>query len=184
VNSCNNCVIRNEQSKYHITSYIILAANSKQRVLLQAMIKAMIVQSTITNIQDYFHVSTVVYVHCCSGKYWSKKNHNYSLQSFLSVQILVQTQVFNSLNKFHSWFKLLTTKIKLYHIQIFEGPGSSVGIATDYGLDGPGIESRWGEIFLTRPNMPRGPTSILHNRYRVFPGGKVARAWCWPPTPS
>jgi hypothetical protein len=27
------------------------------------------------------------------------------------------------------------------------GPGSSVGIATDYGLDGLGIESRWGEIF-------------------------------------
>jgi len=24
------------------------------------------------------------------------------------------------------------------------GPGSSVGIVTDYGLDGPGIESRWG----------------------------------------
>ena len=23
------------------------------------------------------------------------------------------------------------------------GPGSSVGIATGYGLDGPGIESRW-----------------------------------------
>ena len=23
------------------------------------------------------------------------------------------------------------------------GPGSSVGIATAYGLDGPGIESRW-----------------------------------------
>jgi hypothetical protein len=28
------------------------------------------------------------------------------------------------------------------------GPGSSVGIATDYGLDGPGIESRWrGRFF-------------------------------------
>jgi hypothetical protein len=24
------------------------------------------------------------------------------------------------------------------------GPGSSVGVATGYGLDGPGIESRWG----------------------------------------
>ena len=37
------------------------------------------------------------------------------------------------------------------------GPGSSVGIATDYGLDGPGIESRWGEIFrLSRPAL--GPT--------------------------
>ena len=28
------------------------------------------------------------------------------------------------------------------------GPGSSVGITTDYGLDGPGIESRWGRNFL------------------------------------
>ena len=37
------------------------------------------------------------------------------------------------------------------------GPGSSVGIATDYSLDGPGIESRWGEIF--RPSRPAlGPT--------------------------
>jgi hypothetical protein len=38
------------------------------------------------------------------------------------------------------------------------GPGSSVGIATDYGLDGPGIESRWGRHFpqLSRPAL--GPT--------------------------
>jgi hypothetical protein len=34
------------------------------------------------------------------------------------------------------------------------GPGSSVGIETDYGLDGPGIESRWGEIF---PPVQTGP---------------------------
>jgi len=34
------------------------------------------------------------------------------------------------------------------------GPGSSVGIATTYGLDGPGIESRWGEIFRTSPDWP------------------------------
>ena len=27
------------------------------------------------------------------------------------------------------------------------GPGSSVGIATGYGLDGPGIESRWEARF-------------------------------------
>ena len=33
---------------------------------------------------------------------------------------------------------------------------SSVGIATRYGLDGPGIESRWGgdEIFRTCPDRP------------------------------
>jgi hypothetical protein len=34
------------------------------------------------------------------------------------------------------------------------GPGSSVGIATDYGLDGPEIESRWGEIFRACPDRP------------------------------
>ena len=53
------------------------------------------------------------------------------------------------------------------------GPGSSVSIATGYGLDGPGIESRWGgEIFLTCPDRPWGPPSLLYNGYRVFPGGK------------
>jgi hypothetical protein len=35
------------------------------------------------------------------------------------------------------------------------GPGSSVGIATGYGLDGLGIESRWGRNFplLSRPAL-------------------------------
>ena len=37
---------------------------------------------------------------------------------------------------------------------IMRGPGSSVGIATAYGLDDPGIESRWGEIFRTSPDRP------------------------------
>jgi len=38
------------------------------------------------------------------------------------------------------------------------GPGSVVGIATGYGLGGPGIESRWGRDFphLSRPAL--GPT--------------------------
>ena len=52
---------------------------------------------------------------------------------------------------------------------------SSVGIATRYGLDGPGIESRWGRDF-PHPSRPAlGP---------IQPGGKAARAWIWPPTPS
>jgi len=38
------------------------------------------------------------------------------------------------------------------------GPVGSVGIATGYGLDGPGIESRWGRDF-PRPSIPAlGPT--------------------------
>jgi len=50
--------------------------------------------------------------------------------------------------------------------------GSSVGIATGYGLDDPGIKSRWGEIFRTCPDRPWGPPSLLYNGYWIFPGGK------------
>jgi len=52
------------------------------------------------------------------------------------------------------------------------GSGSGVGIATGYGLDGPGIESRWGEIFRICPDRLWSPPSLLYNGYRVFPGGK------------
>ena len=48
------------------------------------------------------------------------------------------------------------------------GRDSSVGIASGYGLDSPGIESWWGgEIFLTRPNRSWGPPNLL------FKGGLV-----------
>ena len=68
----------------------------------------------------------------------------------------------------HSLRKLYFGQILSRYYSVF----SSVGIATDYGLDGPGIESRWGEIF--RPSRPAlGPTQLLYNGYRVFPGGKV-----------
>ena len=52
------------------------------------------------------------------------------------------------------------------------GPGSSVGIATGYGLDGPGSNPDGGEIFRTCPHRPWAPSSLLYNGYRVFPGGK------------
>ena len=55
------------------------------------------------------------------------------------------------------------------------GRDSSVGIATGYGLDSPGIESRWGgKIFRSNPDRPWGPPSLLYNGYRVFPGGEAA----------
>ena len=37
-------------------------------------------------------------------------------------------------------------------------PGSSVGIVTGYGLDGPGIESRWGRDFPHLSRRALGPT--------------------------
>jgi hypothetical protein len=55
-------------------------------------------------------------------------------------------------------------------------PGSSVGIAIGYGVDGPMIESLCGRNFLPLSRPALGPPSLLYNGYRVFPGGKAAGA--------
>ena len=52
-------------------------------------------------------------------------------------------------------FNYLKSKLILKFVNIYirsSGPGSSVGIASGYGLDGPGIESRWGRDF---PDLSR-----------------------------
>jgi hypothetical protein len=52
---------------------------------------------------------------------------------------------------------------------------SVINIATRYGLEGPGIESRWAETFRTYPDRLRDPPTLLYKGYRVFPGGKAGR---------
>ena len=48
----------------------------------------------------------------------------------------------------------------------------AVGIATRYGLDGPGSNPGESESFWTCPDRPWGPPNLLYNGYRVFLGGK------------
>ena len=64
------------------------------------------------------------------------------------------------------------TELK-YVYRISCGPGSVVGIATGYGLDGPGIESRWGRDFphLSRPAPGPHPASCTMGT-GSFRGGK------------
>ena len=57
------------------------------------------------------------------------------------------------------------------YIIVNVGRDSSVSTTTLYGLDVPGMESQWGEVSRTRPDLPWGPPSLLYNRYRVFPRG-------------
>jgi hypothetical protein len=51
---------------------------------------------------------------------------------------------------------MLLKNILLTHS--FGGAGSSVNIATGYGLDGPGIEYRWGRDFPHLSRQALGPT--------------------------
>ena len=70
------------------------------------------------------------------------------------------------------------------------GMVSSVGIAADYGLDGPGIDSRWSEIF--RPCRPAlGPTQppiqwvpglspgVKHSRGVLLTTHPLLVPWSW-----
>jgi hypothetical protein len=61
---------------------------------------------------------------------------------------------------------------------MYVGRDSVVGIATRYGLDGPGIESLWGRDF-SQPSRPalvptQPPIQWVPG---LFPGGKAAGAW-------
>jgi hypothetical protein len=66
---------------------------------------------------------------------------------------------------------------------IIVGRVSAVGIASRYGLDGPGIESRWGRNFPHPSRLALGPTQPTTQWVPdLFTGGKAAGAWDWPPT--
>jgi hypothetical protein len=54
---------------------------------------------------------------------------------------------------------------------------SSVGITTRYGLESPGIESRWGEIFRTYPARPGAHPASCTMGTGSFPGLRSAGAW-------
>ena len=55
---------------------------------------------------------------------------------------------------------------------------AQIGIATRYGLDGPGIEGRWGRDFPHQSRQGLGPTQPPVRRVPdLLPGGKAAEAW-------
>ena len=55
------------------------------------------------------------------------------------------------------------------------GVGSSVGIATDYGLDSPGIKSRWGWDFLPVQTSPGAHPASCKMGTGSFPGVKCSQ---------
>jgi hypothetical protein len=66
---------------------------------------------------------------------------------------------------------------------VYDGRYSVVSIATLYGLDGPGNESRLGRgarIFCAVKTDPEVHPASCIMTICHFPGSKPARALCWP----
>ena len=87
------------------------------------------------------------------------------------------------------YYRIVLCKSGIVHHNIqpvnvqYNGPDSSVGIATNCGLDGPGIQSRWGRDFPHLSRAGLAPTQPSVNGYRVFPGGKKRPARDADPSP-
>jgi hypothetical protein len=72
----------------------------------------------------------------------------------------------------------------MYYSKLWAGVAQSLfQLATGWTVRGSNTDG--GDIFRTRPDQPRGPTSLLYNGYRVIPEGKAAGEWRYhPPTTS
>ena len=78
----------------------------------------------------------------------------------------------------------ITTSLISYKYMISHGPGSIVGIVTGYGLDGPGIESRWGARFSAPIQTgPRAHPASCTMDNRSFPGVKNGQGVTLSPHP-
>jgi hypothetical protein len=90
-------------------------------------------------------------------------------------RIFLKSESFISINRNMVTAKVITDYLTyLYTFDV--GGDSSVGVVTSYGLDGPGIESRWWRDFphLSRPAL--GPTQHPVQWVLGFPGIKSGRS--------
>jgi hypothetical protein len=110
---------------------------------------------------------------------WSKVTEHHSEFTALHL-VLMSWSLYHSSLQNTTWIQLYSIFLHLYTVAW----DSVVSIVTYHRLHGPGIKSRWGRIFCTHPDWPWIPPSLLYNGYWVFLGGKAAKVWHWPPTPS
>jgi hypothetical protein len=68
----------------------------------------------------------------------------------------------------------------IYKLEYYgnDGPDSSVGVATHYRLESPGIEPQWGRDFPQSSGPALGPTHLpVHWLPGIFSGDKAAGTW-------
>jgi hypothetical protein len=102
------------------------------------------------------------------------QQHRINLE-YLKVAKNIQEFVRNTniIFKHHNRLNSINTVLFL---SINYGPGSSVGIVTDYLLDGPGIESRWGRDFSPAQTGPGAHPASCTRSTESFPGVKCGRS--------
>ena len=109
-------------------------------------------------------------------QYNAKQRHGVALLSRMESDIIWNSVLPTVILHFAKCNNVCFIQIPCYFwgiLYFVSARNSSVGIETRYGLNGPGIESRWSEIFRTRPDLHYVPPSLLYNGYRVsFPGVK------------
>ena len=125
--------------------------------------------------------------------YYDAQIHEHQVYRFTTASSskLSPSFTFSYCKPVRIFYPIYTTRIAhiifpdffLKYFFLVGGRDSSVGIATRYGLGGPGIKSRCGRDFSHPSRKTRGPPNLLYNGYRVFPGSKAAGAWLWSPTP-
>ena len=106
----------------------------------------------------YFHHHKILSRYCqafCTGSFHRQKtryrHHPASHPRLSTTRTTSKSRSLKLSSQFHP-VQGSRICVSLIHTR---GPGSSVGIETAYGLDGPGIESpEEGEIFRTCPDRP------------------------------
>ena len=96
-----------------------------------------------------------IWISCSATNLWLMNRFNgarYILFNFLA------SINFNLMMKFIKKYALSAPKKNMLPLRNKGGRDSSVGIATRYGQDGPGIESRWGRDFPLPSRPALGPT--------------------------
>ena len=79
--------------------------------------------------------------------------------------------------------EFVTETLNLLALMSMWGPGNVVGIGTGYGLDGPGIESRWWRDFPPVQTGPGAHPTACTMGTACFPGVKSGRGVTLTPHP-
>ena len=141
------------------TDFLRETACDRGKSNVQFIAKSWVTQQNSVQWPSFFSSSHML---CVQWAVCAARREGYCLQcvcSCISLNWLLVTHLFIFIY-FYSSVRFCISYIDLWCYLITDSGGrhSAVDIATRYGLDGPGIESRWGKDF-PHPSRPAlGPT--------------------------